>query len=255
MLKNDLEHKKLERSFLNYLGKDIMFVLKGGTALMFCYGLDRMSEDLDFDSINPNSSMIKKVDSFCKKYDYDYVIKKDTETVQRCNIHVSSNEYLKIETSYRKSNIDDSGITVVNGIKTYTIDFLANFKANAYAMRDTIRDLYDISFIINNFWDSLSDSTKRNFQDILSYKGLEQYDYVIHQQKDALVDNEKMLKDFLRAYDRLNIKSEYKSLSFNAKSKTSSIGSPDELFSNAKDRANELSKSKQSINIPKHKHL
>lgn len=34
------------------------FVLKGGTALMECYGLDRFSEDIDLDSLpTPDPSM------------------------------------------------------------------------------------------------------------------------------------------------------------------------------------------------------
>ena len=30
--------------------QDLPMVLKGGTALLLCYGLDRFSEDLDFDA-------------------------------------------------------------------------------------------------------------------------------------------------------------------------------------------------------------
>lgn len=41
-------HKLTEQAFLNSIGTDSGLILKGGTALMLCYGLDRFSEDLEF---------------------------------------------------------------------------------------------------------------------------------------------------------------------------------------------------------------
>lgn len=38
--------------FINNLSSD--FILKGGTALMLCYSLDRFSEDIDLNGFNPN---------------------------------------------------------------------------------------------------------------------------------------------------------------------------------------------------------
>lgn len=38
--------------FINNLSND--FILKGGTALMLCYSLDRFSEDIDLNGFNPN---------------------------------------------------------------------------------------------------------------------------------------------------------------------------------------------------------
>lgn len=144
-----------------------------------------------------------------QKYNYDYVVKKNTETVQRCNIHLTDDEVLKIETSYRMSDIDAEDIKIIKGIKTYSIDFLAELKISAYYMRDTIRDLYYIPFIINNYWDSLSKDRKKSFRIALMNKGLEQYDFLISQQTDNLVDKDKLLDDFCRAYDKLGIKSDY----------------------------------------------
>ena len=42
-------HIRLMRSISQDL-HDLPIVLKGGTAMLLCYGLDRFSKDLDFDS-------------------------------------------------------------------------------------------------------------------------------------------------------------------------------------------------------------
>jgi len=47
------KHKYVIEDFLQYLNKQTSdYVLKGGTALMECYGLSRMSEDIDTDSLD-----------------------------------------------------------------------------------------------------------------------------------------------------------------------------------------------------------
>ena len=51
-------------------------VLKGETALLFCYGLDRFSEDLDFDAQNSNLNTLALIERFSKKYNYDCNVKK-----------------------------------------------------------------------------------------------------------------------------------------------------------------------------------
>ena len=44
------QHGDLMRGFLQHLNQNTdQFILKGGTALFMFYGLDRFSEDLDFD--------------------------------------------------------------------------------------------------------------------------------------------------------------------------------------------------------------
>ena len=51
--------------FLLYLNsKTDQFILKGGTALLECYGLDRFSEDIDFDG--KESNIGEYVAGFCE---------------------------------------------------------------------------------------------------------------------------------------------------------------------------------------------
>lgn len=189
--------------FLNKRTKD--YVLKGGTSLMLCYKLDRFSEDIDLDC--SHSQQIKAlVDEFCSDRNYKYRIAKDTNTVKRFMIHYGNEEKpLKIEISYRKKYISPDDYTTVNGITVYKIDEICRMKTHAYSSRDRIRDLYDLTFICNNYWDSLSENTIKSIQDCVSYKGIEQFDYLIATQSDPLINSDKLAEDFLTMYDKLGL--------------------------------------------------
>ena len=78
-------------------------------------------------------------------------------------------------------------------------------KANAYISRDRLRDLYDITFICNNYWEQLSDTVKLLLRETIRHKGIEQFDYLIHNQADELIDSDKLAENFLEMYDRLGL--------------------------------------------------
>jgi predicted nucleotidyltransferase component of viral defense system len=53
------EERQLHVNIMRAIARDfhvIPMVLKGGTALLLCYGLDRFSEDLDFDAPKNSTS-------------------------------------------------------------------------------------------------------------------------------------------------------------------------------------------------------
>ncbi|WP_350354084.1 nucleotidyl transferase AbiEii/AbiGii toxin family protein [Thermoanaerobacterium sp. RBIITD] len=59
-------HGEVISSYQIYLNsKTYDFILKGGTALLTCYGLDRFLEDIDLDG--KNKSIEKFVANFCEK--------------------------------------------------------------------------------------------------------------------------------------------------------------------------------------------
>ena len=200
-----IKHDNVIQEFLHELNQDSdSFVLKGDTALKQCYGLDRFSEGIALDSINGN--IIPFAMNFCQKHHYELKITKDTKTVKRCLIKYNDTEnQLKVEVSYRRRNIPQNEITKVNGITVYSIDRIAQMKATAYSARDKIRDLYDISFICNKYFDSLSPATKSFLCDSLSQKGLEKFDYLVKTQSDPLIDTNKLASDFLEATNKLGI--------------------------------------------------
>ncbi|MCL2126580.1 MAG: nucleotidyl transferase AbiEii/AbiGii toxin family protein [Oscillospiraceae bacterium] len=198
-------HDEVIISFMKYLNVNSgNFVLKGGTALYLCYKLDRFSVDIDLDGIGKGLTEI--VDDFCVENGYSYRVAKDTDTVERCMVEYGIvGKPLKIEASYRRREIPAEETKIVNGIKVYGIDPLCIMKINAYSGRDRIRDLYDLTFIYNNYYDRLSPQTIALLRGAVAYKGIEQFDYVVRNQPDELINNEKLADDFLAMYDRLGL--------------------------------------------------
>lgn len=152
---------------------DLPMVLKGGTALLLCYGLNRFSEDLDFDSPRKFNiaGRIERILSH-KASSHQLKIVKDTETVQRIKSHyhgVAGDRLLKIETSFRTPS-DESRVTVMDGIRTYTIEALIEQKANALTNRTAARDLFDVAFLartyIGDFSPEIKDRLALLIQDI-----------------------------------------------------------------------------------------
>lgn len=199
------EHKKVIINFLNYLNKNSEnYILKGGTALYLCYGLNRFSEDIDLNSRSRNIEKIIK--EFCINSHYNYTIKKNTPTTQRYTIDYN-NEIktpLKIEVSHR-DNIDNDilnkKINTINGIKVYSIDKLFGLKITALAGRDKIRDIFDICFIYNNYRDKINSDDIEKLQEALENKDNENYiDYLIKTQKDSLINEEILKESFIKMY-------------------------------------------------------
>ena len=133
-------HGNFIEAFLLFLNKQTdQFVLKGGTALSLCYGLDRFSEDIDLDGRKQDIKEIVK--RFCVNHGVNFRVAKDTETVKRCIIDYGNDVHpLKIEVSYRNKNLGleeaSKDWTQIHGIKVYGIDALARMKAMAYQGRD-----------------------------------------------------------------------------------------------------------------------
>lgn len=200
------QHSKVISDFLAYLNKNSEdYILKGGTSLMMCYNLDRFSEDIDLDCAR--SKQIQNiVENFCQTRGYSYRIAKNTDTVKRFMVNYGISEKpLKIEISYRKRVIDKSEYSKINGIIVYNIDNICMMKVNAYTSRDKIRDLYDLTFICINYWNHLSPLVKNMVKNCVEFKGLEQFDYLINQQSDPLINNDKLAEDFLEMYDKLGL--------------------------------------------------
>ncbi|MDR3288839.1 MAG: nucleotidyl transferase AbiEii/AbiGii toxin family protein [Peptococcaceae bacterium] len=199
------QHGTVITSFMEYLNeKTSNFILKGGTALYLCYQLDRFSEDIDLDG--REKGLTAFVDDFCQENGYAYRVAKDTGTVERCLVDYGSvGKPLKIEASFRRREILREETGVVNGVIVYNIEPLCVMKINAYAGRDKIRDLYDLTFICNHYFDKLSPQTVALLRGAVEYKGIAQFDYMITNQPDELIDSEKLAGDFLSMYDRLGL--------------------------------------------------
>jgi predicted nucleotidyltransferase component of viral defense system len=187
------------------------FIIKGGTALMKCYNLDRISEDVDFDCdnslLNENRELLlKSVNNLCREFSDGYIrIAKDTPTTQRIMLHYGGARPLKIETSYRRKNIPEDETAIINDIRTYKINPLCQLKTAAYLGRDKIRDLYDITFIIDRYWDNLNEETIADLRRAFEYKDIAQFDYLLATQDDSLIDKAKLEDRFLSAFDKVGL--------------------------------------------------
>ena len=185
------------------------YVLKGGTALALCYKLDRVSEDIDLDApgrdCEKNNRLFIALKELAAEYDYSLRIAKDTDTVKRALLHYGGEKPLKIELSLRRIEIPSSETTIINGIKVYTIDALCLMKTSAYLSRDTLRDLYDLTFILDKYYDALTSETLRTVQNAFEYKDLAQFDYLVKTQDDSLIDKDILLSRFLQAHERLGL--------------------------------------------------
>ena len=97
----------------------------------------------------------------------------------------------------------NSGSTI--NINDDNILEIITFKILSIGQRDKIRDLYDITFICKNYWDAIPNMMKMQLATVLSYKGLDYFDYLISTQSDELIDNNKLSSDFLDLWDALGL--------------------------------------------------
>ncbi len=205
------KHKQVITSFLKYLNEtSCKHILKGGTALYMCYNLDRFSEDIDLDylpdeNIKSDETIISICNKFCSKAGYECRVAKNTDTVKRCMIHYDANKLLKVEVSYRSSFISESQYTVIDDILVYTIAKMASLKTAAFQARNKIRDIWDISFIVCNYFEMLSDTIRDSIRTAFIYKGLDYVDYIIDNQSDQLIDSGLLVDKYLEASSILGI--------------------------------------------------
>ena len=145
-------------------GNELVF--KGGTALKKCYGLDRFSEDLDFNSSAEID--IHKIDVGLKRFAIDYTSK--TEKYERgvkttlrikgplYNGLANSTCKLIIDVSFRENNILTPEIKKIGRFLEEIPSFdivvmqereIASEKIRAISTRTKARDVYDLAFLID----------------------------------------------------------------------------------------------------------
>ena len=193
--------------------KKLPIVLKGGTALRLCYGLNRFSEDLDFDCAKPLKldSQIKEVFAQLGKTrpqlrNPDITIRKDTDTVKRYRVVYAGNVNLKIETSLRGTP-NKADIVVINGILTYRISKLIQQKLAALKARTAARDLHDVVFLYNNFFDDFGEAELEEIQALYTNQSsiLEQYNAAYNEDPMfSVADLLHHLSNFIDLYEARN---------------------------------------------------
>lgn len=180
------EHEKERVDVMEKILKQLKddFVLKGGTALLFGYGLDRFSEDIDLDAINWRNQLKNKILNLkVEGYDLNITVKKDTETTFRAMIDYGAkrqdlpegfNEYkLKLEVSLRNKGVSNKDYIDKEGIRIYRIENLISQKINAFGGRNKARDIYDVGFLLQHYKNKFSLEQYRNLSDIMERRDID----------------------------------------------------------------------------------
>lgn len=173
------------KDILKYFGNN--FILKGGTALSLYYGLDRYSEDLDFDSISNNMNFINRLKTHKDFRKWNINIKKDTDTTFRAMIDYGANSTLgayplKIEVSNRnRILLQQKALTYdkINNVSVYTISELIKMKAIAFSGRDKIRDFYDLGYLLKKFPSKFNKDSLLSIHQKISYAGEEELNLLL----------------------------------------------------------------------------
>lgn len=198
-------------------------VLKGGTALLFCYGLPRYSTDLDYDGFNYDFNITDEIGFVFKSngLKLDRVnIKKDTDTVKRFMIHYdeAENNPIKLEVSFRNmgcfNDVSDKCVRI-NNINTYNINYLAVNKIDAFLKRTAARDIFDVSFLLRRYPGSVNKELIGKCKNKLDGIGLDQMENIIKNDEilkdfdcdDVLVKLEDTINQYLRNDDKVAVSS------------------------------------------------
>ena len=116
------KHGGLMTDFLSYLNsKSDRFILKGGTSLALFYGLDRFSEDLDFDGVTNKAKIKPFIADFVKGKEIKVREAKNTHYGERFILHYDKVFQLKIETSTRLETVDPALFSNQNGVLVYIL--------------------------------------------------------------------------------------------------------------------------------------
>lgn len=191
-----LNHEKLMRAIVKNLA-DTPMVLKGGTALYLGYGLNRFSEDLDFDchkkinflgrvkSAIPNGIILN-----------DIHIKKDTYSVGRYMVRYvtkdnKEEQTLKLEISYRDTP-KESEVNVIEGMRIAKIERIIDNKLCACFdgehTRTKARDLFDLHFLAKHYEEHFNLDLASRLKDFSKDPDKLVSDYLVDVKLDALLN-------------------------------------------------------------------
>lgn len=178
------------------------FVLKGATALSLYYGLNRYSEDIDLDAKSNNINVAKLLKANKNFKDYNITIKKDTDTVFRAMLDYGRQSHLgnyplKIKVSSRNKTFLQQGVltyTNIGGVNVYNISELIDMKIAAFNDRDKVRDLYDLNFLLNKYFEHFDHKQLWQINERIAYCGANELNILLFDEvkKHKLISNDSL---------------------------------------------------------------
>ena len=162
-------------------------VLKGGTALVMAYQLQRYSTDLDYDGTDSSCDIRESIERGAKEAGItieNINLKKDTNTVKRYMVHYkeSMNEPLKIEISYRNADDLDYNKDVIekDGVRVYSIERLAEMKIEAFTKRIAARDVFHVAFILKHYPKAVNKAAIKIIDAMINRLGMESIETIMN---------------------------------------------------------------------------
>ncbi|RKX38137.1 MAG: hypothetical protein DRP64_16175 [Verrucomicrobia bacterium] len=203
-----IEHEFIMKSLCQgFHKKALPMVLKGGTALKLCYGLDRFSDELHFDSLKALNlehaieEIFSHLGKSAAKFRHPTItLTKKTDTVRRYRVVYGDNMTLKIETSLRGTP-DDNDIVEINGILTYKVSVLIEQKLRALQGRTTARDFHDVSFSYEHFYDDFDDEQRALIKDLYNNQDSVLSRFNSAYSEDSILTTGDLLNDLMKLID------------------------------------------------------
>ncbi|MDD4251020.1 MAG: nucleotidyl transferase AbiEii/AbiGii toxin family protein [Candidatus ainarchaeum sp.] len=204
--------------FILYTNFKDKIVFKGGTALTKCFGLDRFSEDLDFNAQDTDYTKIinKGLEEFY--IDYELIQKKHANSIDltykikgplyngqknsicKILIDLSLRETAK-ETQLKKIGWNNEQIPVFDVIVMIEKEILSE-KIRAILTRNKARDLYDTNYLITK---GVTTTKTRINEKLLQHN--KKFDLIEFEkkldEKEKIWDSE--LKPIVKSYPKFNI--------------------------------------------------
>ena len=147
------------------------YVLKGGCALVFAYGIRRHTTDIDFDAAKP-TDITRRIRNGLRAAGMEVTFQELVPARRSLRVRVRYRfpvsgklTELKVDTRFLPKPVA-SDIAVVNGIRTYRPEALYRQKLAALGSRRAPRDLHDLASIIAIYGDALTDSQVRRSERI-----------------------------------------------------------------------------------------
>lgn len=145
---------KIREDFIKKLLYDIVkdfnissqLIFKWWTSLMLFYGLNRFSEDLDFNYFDLD---LKKIEKLLKDHDYTFV-KESTEFWERFIVSYKENNCILDFSKYNYKTKPEFEVKTINWAPVRVFKLSQNFahKLCAFYERKKGRDVYDVNFYL-----------------------------------------------------------------------------------------------------------
>lgn len=148
---NTAEHAML--NFCKFLSREHNYLVSKESALRLLYGSDRVLNCLEIDAYGINFwDWQGIINEFCCRSASGFKRVRETKQKSVYTIMFGSNFGVQVTAKIVSGNLDFDRVANVNGVFTYKMSEIAEWKINKYLRSGRMRDMEDLLFISNNYW-------------------------------------------------------------------------------------------------------